>query len=70
VELVGGGRLVDARTFRWDGYLETRGLEDGIFDLDRWKSDFKLDIVGKQIRRTDICPKKFSKWYCLIFKCF
>jgi hypothetical protein len=47
VELVGGGRIVDARTFRWDSDLESRWLEDGIFDLDRRKSDFKLDIVGK-----------------------
>lgn len=40
-----GGGVVKGRTFIWRGDPESKELEDGIFDFERWKKYFKASVV-------------------------
>lgn len=45
IELEDGNVLLGCRTFCWAGHPESRELEDGSFDLDRYQKHFKASVI-------------------------
>jgi hypothetical protein len=48
VELNDGGTLHNCRTFCWAGDPDSKDLEDGSFDLERYKKYFKSPVTGRR----------------------
>ncbi|OCK98294.1 uncharacterized protein K441DRAFT_543483 [Cenococcum geophilum 1.58] len=48
VELNDGGTLHNCRTFCWAGNPDSKDLEDGSFDLERYQKYFKSSVTGRR----------------------